>query len=132
MAQALALDENFDLDVRGGPRLVRGALAAAGALYYRFSTFAGDSRANPGEWVYDYAYGVPWRTAVFGRYFQRDEIQAVLADTATRTTGVGPVAPSQVALTTNPETRRAQVEITRIPTLDGDTIPALTLPSEGP
>lgn len=132
MALALALTEDGDLDVRNGPRLVRGADAARGALYYRFSTQAGTSRDDPGEWVYDYTYGVPYRQAVFGRYFQTDEIQALLADVASSTTGVGPTSPDKVSLTTNPRTRRAAIRIVDIPLLTGGTIESVLLPAETP
>jgi len=131
MARAVALTDDGDLDVRNGLYLVSGAEAARGALYYRFSTFAGTSRDNPGEWRYNYTYGVPWRDAVLGRYFKPDEIQAVLADVATQTTGVGEVSPGQVSLVVNPRTRRAAIQIVDIPLLNGDTIDSVLLPGEG-
>jgi hypothetical protein len=130
MALAVLLTEDGDLDVRNGLRLVSGAEAARGALYYRFSTFAGSSRQNPGEWRYDYTYGIQYRDEVFGRYFQTDEIQALLAEAASATTGVGPVAPSQVSLVTDPRTRRAAVQIVDIRLLNGDTVDSVLLPGE--
>lgn len=138
MALAVALNfdpgrgEIGDLDVYNGLRLVSGAEAARGALYYRFSTFAGTSRENPGEWRYDYNYGVLWRTAVFGRYFKSDETQAILAEVASDTTGVGPTSPNQVSLTNDPRTRRAAVQLVNVKTLDGDVIDSILLPGEGP
>jgi hypothetical protein len=115
MAQALALTENGDLDLSGGgPRLVRGVEAAAGALYNRFSTFAGSGPEDPGEWVYDYNYGVRWRSAVLGRYFSIDEIRALLADVATRTTGVAPVTAAQVTIVVSSSTRSAAITIDKI------------------
>lgn len=120
MAQALAI-YNGDLDLRGGgPRLVRGVEAAAGALYYRFSTFAGSGQSDPGEWAYDYTYGVPWRSAVFGRYFKVDETQALLAEVATRTTGVAPVSAFQVQLTVDSVTRLATITVDGLRTTTGE------------
>jgi len=139
MALGLALnfDPNLgevgDLDMRNGPRLVGGAEAARGALYYRFSTFAGTSRADPGEWSYDYLYGVPYRQAILGRYFQTDEIQAVLADVASSTTGVGPVSPDQVSLIVDPTTRRADVRIVDVPLLaSGGSLDPVFVPLGNP
>jgi hypothetical protein len=131
MALAVLLTEDGDLDIRNGLQLVSGAEAARGALYYRFSTFAGSSREDPGEWRYDYNYGIQWRNEVFGRYFQTDEIQAMLAEDATETTGVGPVSPGQVSLVTDPRTRKAAVQIVDIPLLNGDTIDFVLLPGKG-
>jgi len=99
VAIAVKLDEDFDLDLSGGgPRLTSGVEAARGALGYSFNTQAGTSREDPGEWAYDYRYGVLWRQVVFGRYFKPDETQAHLAAVASRTTGVAPVGPYQVRL----------------------------------
>jgi hypothetical protein len=131
MALAVLLTEDGDLDIRNGLQLVSGAEAARGALYYRFSTFAGSSREDPGEWRYDYNYGIQWRNEVFGRYFQTDEIQAMLAEDATETTGVGPVSPGQVSLVTDPRTRKGAVQIVDIPLLNGDTIDFVLLPGNG-
>lgn len=112
MAIAVLLDENFDLDLRGGgPRLTKGIEAARGALGYRFNTQAGTSQADPGEWPFDYRYGVLWRQVVFGRYFKLDETQAHLAAIASRTTGVAPVGPYQVQLTVDANTRTQQIRI---------------------
>lgn len=112
MAIAVKLDEDFDLDLSGGgPRLTSGIEAARGALGYRFNTQAGTSREDPGEWAYDYRYGVLWRQVVFGRYFKLDETQAHLAAVASRTTGVAPVGPYQVQLTVEPISRTQQVVI---------------------
>jgi hypothetical protein len=114
MAQALAIFDG-DLDLRGGgPRLVRGVEAAAGALYYRFSTFAGTGPDDPGEWRYDYTYGMPWRTAVFGRFFRLDETQSIVAATASRVTDISPVSAFQVQITVDSGTRRATIVVDRI------------------
>lgn len=115
MAIAVKLDENFDLDFTGGgPRLTSGIEAARGALGYRFNTQAGTSLADPGEWRYDYRYGVLWRQVVFGRFFRPDDTRAHLAAIASITTGVAPVAAYQVQLTVDTNTRTQQVVIERV------------------
>ncbi len=115
MALALAISSTGDLDLSGGgPRLVKGVDAAAGALVYRFTTFAGTGQVDRGEWAYDYAYGMTWRSAVLGRYFDEGPTRALLADVASRTTGVGPTSADQVTITTEPVTRTATITIDRI------------------
>ena len=120
MALALLLDANGDLDFNGGgPRLVRGLEAARGALIYRFGTQAGTGPEDPGEWAYNYAYGVRWRQQVFGRYFSLDETQAHLADVATQTTGVQQTAAYQVQLTVDSNTRTQFFAINELRLDDG-------------
>lgn len=132
MSLTVLLDENGDLDLTGGgPRLVGGVQAARCALLYRLGTQAGTSLDDPGEWAYDYRYGVLWRQAVFGSYFSPDEAQSELASAVSATTGVSYTAAYQVSLQTDPGPRKLFIQILDLRTDTGETtqepviIPAL-------
>jgi hypothetical protein len=115
MALAPLLTQEGDLSLEGGgPRLASGVEAARGALFYRFSTFAGTSRDDKGEWHYNYTYGMPWRSAVLGRFFDEGDTRAVCADVATRTTGVQAVASYQVELSFLPDQRQINITINNL------------------
>ena len=123
VAQAIKLDANGDFDFKGGgPRLTRGVEAARGALVYRFGTQAGTGRDDPGEWKYDYRYGVLWRQAILGSYFSPDEARSELADVASRTTGVGITAPYQISLDFDPGPRKQFITILDLRTDRGETV----------
>ena len=115
MGLIVALDENGDLDLTGGgPRLVGGLEGGRSALIYRLGTQAGTSRSDPGEWKYDYSYGVLWRQAIFGSYFSPDEAQSELADVCSRTTNIGYTAPYQVSTFVDPGPRKLYVSILNV------------------
>jgi len=86
------LDENNDLPP-GGPRLVGGVASAAVALRAVFSTQAG-------EWPFNRTFGMMWRQAVFGKFFNAAITSQATAATANTVPEITPVVGNQVTLDT--------------------------------
>jgi hypothetical protein len=102
------LDENNDLPV-GGPRLVGGAESAAVALQAVFSVQAG-------EWPYNLLFGMPYRQALFGKFFNAATTTSFVAATANTVPDIVPVGDTQITIdtTTNADARQADITINNI------------------
>jgi hypothetical protein len=110
------LDENNDLPP-GGPRLVGGEQSAAVALRAVFSVQAG-------EWPYDFRFGMLWRQAVFGKFFNAATTSQMVAAAANTVPDITPVVDSQITIdtTTQAEWRQANITVEDI-SLRSDTEP---------
>lgn len=98
------LDENNDLPA-GGPKLVGGEQSAAVALQAVFSV-------QTGEWPYNLTFGMPWRQAVFGKFFNAATTTSFAAVTANTVPDIVPVGDTQITIDTTTNADARQVDIT--------------------
>lgn len=108
------LDENNDIP-DGGPILAIGIDSAATSLRAEFST-------QLGEWPYDKAnFGCPYRSPIFGKFFDAASTNSICAAVANRTPDIEPVTAQQISIdtTTNADARQVNIDIINV-TVDGD------------
>lgn len=86
------LDDNNDIPV-GGPVLGTGIDSAASAIRSVLSTQAG-------EWPYDLTFGVMWRGAVFGKFFDAAATRSLLAATVNTVPDIEPITAAQITIDT--------------------------------
>lgn len=100
----VALDENNDFPP-GGPKLVGGVESAGVALQAVFSV-------QRGEWRYNLLFGMAWRSAVFGKFFNESTTAQMVAATANTIPDITPVTERQVAVDTVTDAAWRQANIT--------------------
>ena len=109
------LDENNDLPI-GGPVLASGMDSAATAIQAVLST-------QQGEWPFDLTFGVAWRGAVLGKFFDPADTASLVAASINTVTDIEPVTAAQINIdtTTQADVRQANITVDDV-TVDGEQV----------
>ena len=108
------LDENNDFPP-GGPKLGNGIASVGTAFQAVFGT-------QQGEWAYDLTFGMPWRSCVFGKYFDAGSTLSIVASVANTVPEPEPVSANQISLDTTTNADARQVDITISDVIVGEDI----------